>query len=68
MSNFQKFWFSEGMNRGYRLAELSSKKDIRDFHDLPASINRGDKNWIKPLFKDIETIFHPSSNKLLRTG
>ncbi len=56
------------MNRGYRLAELSSKKDIRDFHDLPASINRGDSNWIKPLFKDIESVFNPSTNTLFRTG
>jgi hypothetical protein len=56
------------MNCGYRLAEISSKKDIRDFHDLPASINRGDSNWIKPLFKDIESIFHPSSNTLFRSG
>ena len=56
------------MNRGYILAELSSKKDIRDFHDLPASINSGDRNWIKPLFRDIESVFHPSSNTLFRNG
>ena len=56
------------MNHGYTLAELSSKRDIRDFHELPSSINRGDPNWVKPLFKDVESIFNPSTNTLFRTG
>ncbi len=56
------------MNHGYTLAELGSKKDIRDFHELPASINRGDPNWVKPLFRDVESIFNPSTNTLFRTG
>lgn len=56
------------MDHGYRLAELTGKKDIRDFHELPASINRGDPNWVKPLTKDVESVFHPSTNTLFRTG
>ncbi|MEZ5019774.1 MAG: hypothetical protein R2756_06585 [Bacteroidales bacterium] len=56
------------MNCAYRIAVLSSKKDIRDFHDLPATLNNGDRNWIKPLYKDIESVFHPSTNTLFRTG
>lgn len=56
------------MNSVFRLAELSSKKDIRDFHDLAATVNRGDPNWVKPLLTDIESVFNPSSNTLFRTG
>jgi GNAT superfamily N-acetyltransferase len=56
------------MDSGFRLTELSGKKDIRDFHDLPAFINRGDSNWVKPLINDIESVFNPSTNTLFRTG
>ncbi len=56
------------MSRKYSLTELSSKKDIRDFHNLPAMINRGDSNWIRPLTNDIESVFNPATNTLFRTG
>jgi GNAT superfamily N-acetyltransferase len=56
------------MNSGFRLTELSSKRDIKDFHALPAFINREDRNWIKPLVTDIESVFNPSKNTLFRTG
>jgi GNAT superfamily N-acetyltransferase len=56
------------MDSSLQLVEVKSKKDIREFHDLPARINKGDSNWIKPLVKDIEQIFNPSSNKLFRHG
>lgn len=56
------------MNCGYRLAVLNGKRDVRDFHELPATLNRGDTNWIKPLYRDIESIFNPSTNTLFRNG
>jgi hypothetical protein len=56
------------MDCSFRLDVLNSKKDIRDFHDLPVTLNRGDNNWIRPLQKDVESIFNPSTNKLFRTG
>lgn len=56
------------MNNSFNLSELSSKKDIRDFHELPVVINRGDSNWVKPLETDIESVFNPSINTLFRTG
>ncbi|MFN2312855.1 MAG: hypothetical protein ABR531_00265, partial [Bacteroidales bacterium] len=52
----------------YHLAEVKSKKEIREFHDLPAVINKGDSNWIKPLFRDVESVFNPSVNSLFRNG
>ncbi len=51
-----------------QLSEVKSKKDIREFHELPARINSGDSSWIRPLVKDIEQVFNPSSNKLFRNG
>ena len=46
----------------FHLTEVKTKKDIREFHDLPSDIYRGDSNWIKPLTKEIETVFNPSLN------
>ncbi len=52
----------------YHLAEVKSKKEIREFHDLPAAINKGDGNWIRPLFRDVESVFNPSVNSQFRNG
>lgn len=56
------------MAEEFHLFEVTTRKDIREFHDLPAVINRSDPNWIKPLFKDIENVFTPSLNTLFRKG
>jgi len=52
----------------FHLVEIVNKRDIREFHDLPAIINNGDENWIKPLTRDVESVFHPSTNSLFRHG
>jgi len=52
----------------FHLVEVKTKKDIREFHDLPSGIYRGDSNWIKPLTKEIETVFNPSLNPQFRNG
>jgi GNAT superfamily N-acetyltransferase len=52
----------------FKLHEVTNKKDIREFHDLLVRINRNDRNFIKPLVKDIESVFNPSVNTLFRTG
>jgi GNAT superfamily N-acetyltransferase len=52
----------------FHLIEVKTKKDIREFHDLPSGIYRGDSNWIKPLTKEIETVFNPSLNPQFRKG
>ena len=56
------------MNGEFHLSEVSTRKEIREFHDLPAFINTGDPNWIKPLIKDVEAIFTPSLNTQFRNG
>jgi len=52
----------------YKLIEVSSKKHAKDFLELPSIINRGDKNFIRPLDEDIEKIFDPKQNKRFRKG
>ncbi len=59
-------WVNE--TRRFNLVKLASKKDVRDFHDLPAMINRGDPNWVRPLINDVEAVFNPGKNTLFRSG
>ncbi|MDW8288789.1 MAG: hypothetical protein RMJ89_12020, partial [Flammeovirgaceae bacterium] len=49
-----------------QLIEVQDKKHIRMFLDLPVKLYKGDKNWIRPLDKDIEEVFSPIKNKLFR--
>jgi GNAT superfamily N-acetyltransferase len=52
----------------FKLQEVATRKDIREFHALPGRINRNDRNFIHPLVKDVESVFNPSVNHLFRTG
>ncbi|MGB8357722.1 MAG: hypothetical protein WCD55_03820 [Bacteroidales bacterium] len=52
----------------FHLIEVKTKKDIREFNDLPSILNQGDSNWIKPLIRDIESVFNPAQNSLFRNG
>lgn len=50
------------------LIEVTEKKHRRAFLALPVRLYKGEKNWIRPLDKDIEEVFDPKHNKLLRQG
>ncbi len=50
-----------------RLIEVSSKATIRAFLALPARLHK-DTPWIRPLNRDIESVFDPEKNKLFRNG
>lgn len=52
----------------FHLVEVRTKREIREFHELPSRINSGDPSWIKPLFKDVESVFIPIVNTLFRYG
>ncbi|NOX85844.1 MAG: hypothetical protein GXO86_07765 [Chlorobi bacterium] len=52
----------------YKLTEVTDKKTVKKFLELPVEINRGDDNWIRPLDDDIEKIFDRKKNKLFRNG
>ena len=56
------------MEKNYRLIEVKDKRTIKEFLDFPATLYKDDKNWIRPMDEDIEKVFNPKKNKLLRRG
>ncbi|MBU6158964.1 MAG: hypothetical protein KGP35_08035 [Bacteroidetes bacterium] len=50
------------------LVEVTDKKTIRAFLEMPLGIYRNDPNWIRPLDKDIELVFDKKQNKAFRHG
>lgn len=51
-----------------QLIEVKDKKQIRAFLDFPVELYKPDKNWIRPLDKDIEAVFDEKENKFFRHG
>jgi hypothetical protein len=51
-----------------QLIEVTNKKLINAFHQLPYSIYKHDKNWVAPLRMMIEDIFNPEKNNTLKKG
>ncbi len=51
-----------------QLIEVTEKKHIKAFLQLPVRLYKEDPHWIRPLDKDIEEIFNPETNKLFRNG
>lgn len=51
-----------------KLIEVTEKKHIQEFLKLPVRLYKEEKDWIRPLNKDVEEIFDPATNKLLRQG
>ena len=52
----------------FHLKEVKTRKDIREFHALQNQFYIYDPNWIQPLVNDVEAVFTPSRNTLLRNG
>tara|TARA_B100000809_G_C15050286_1_gene498702 strand:+ start:70 stop:1215 length:1146 start_codon:yes stop_codon:yes gene_type:complete len=50
------------------IIEVTDKKTIKDFLNLPYDIYKTDKNWIPHLKQDIEKVFDPSQNKAHANG
>ena len=50
------------------IIEVNSKKDKKDFIKIACSIYKNEKNWIRPLDKDINSVFDPKINKAFRKG
>jgi GNAT superfamily N-acetyltransferase len=51
-----------------RIAEVKDKETAREFLLLPVRLYKNEKNWIRPLDKDIEEIFDEEENKYFRHG
>ncbi len=52
----------------YRLEEVTDKHQIKEFHNLPKRLYKGNRHWVCPLDGDIESRFDPSRNALLSGG
>ena len=50
------------------IIEVNSKKNKKDFIQIACSIYKNEKNWIRPLDKDINSVFDPKTNKAFRKG
>ena len=47
---------------------IENEEQIREFHDFQKRLYKNDKNFISPLFQDIENIFNTEKNKLYTNG
>lgn len=50
------------------IIEVNDPKTCREFIRFPARLYRNEKNWIRPLDKDIEEVFDPKKNPTFRNG
>lgn len=50
------------------IKEVVDKDDIRNFLLLPVRLYKDSKHWIRPLDKDIESVFDKEQNKTFRHG
>ena len=48
--------------------EVQNKDQKREFLEFPAQLYQHDKNYIRPLNKNIEEIFNPEKNKFFKSG
>jgi hypothetical protein len=51
-----------------KIEEVTTPAQRRDFLMLPVRLYKNEKNWIRPLDKDIESVFDPQQNKFFRQG
>ncbi|MCF6170387.1 MAG: hypothetical protein L3J66_05340 [Bacteroidales bacterium] len=56
------------MNQTYKLTDVTGRKTVAAFLSFPVGLYKHDPNWIRPLDEDIEKIFDPRKNKLLKKG
>jgi len=56
------------MNNKIKIIEVSEPKHVERFLQLPEKVYQGDKNWIRPLDKDIEQVFDPNKNSFHSHG
>ncbi|MFP7657071.1 hypothetical protein [Chryseobacterium proteolyticum] len=50
------------------MKKYRTKNKKKEFLQFPAVLYQHDKNYIRPLDKDIEEVFDPSKNKFFKTG
>ncbi|MDA8956286.1 hypothetical protein N9H19_01520 [Flavobacteriales bacterium] len=50
------------------ILEVNNRKLINEFHKIPFSIYKNDKNWIPHIKQDVEKVFNKEKNKYFRHG
>lgn len=51
-----------------KLIEVTTPAHQKEFIEMAVRLYQNEKNWIRPLDKDIDGLFHPETNKLFRNG
>lgn len=51
-----------------KILEVNNPAEEKEFLEMAVRLYRNEKNWIRPIDKDIEGLFHPETNKLFRQG
>jgi hypothetical protein len=51
-----------------KLIEVADKQTSREFLMLPVRLYKNEPNWIRPLDKDIDSVFDTKKNKYFRNG
>lgn len=52
----------------FKLELITNSEQVKEFLQLPVALYKNDSNWIQPLDNEIEAVFDPKKNKLLRKG
>jgi len=53
---------------GFTLEQIKESAQVKEFLQLPSRLYKNEPNWIRPLDNEIEVVFDPKKNKLLRKG
>lgn len=51
-----------------KITEVTTPRHIKEFLFLPVRLYKNEKHWIRPLDKDIESVFDKEKNKTFRHG
>ena len=51
-----------------QLVPIATKRDRKEFVRLPVHLYKSEKNWIRPIDKDIEGVFDPTKNRSFKHG
>ena len=49
-----------------KIREVISKEDKKEFINVHVTVNSGNPNWVRPLDSEVEDVFDPNKNKLLK--
>ena len=56
------------MKQNFQIKEVNDKDTARKFLMFPVRLYKNEKNWIRPLDKEIEKVLDPKQNKYYRRG